>query len=517
MSIDLPVLNPIPDNIDEVLQHLLRYPALPEIGPWLVELIKSSGHLSTGDDMRWRLLCIVWLAAEFDLEQAWPYLMWLNQKEPVISTHLSQILIEATDDFNAHVQLANWIAEAQDERLKTFFQDFRPIPTQRKVPALMTALLTQPDHPKIGVWLDSFCQGTAEDTSKQLRPWRLLAATWYAAGFNASQGLAYLQRLGNGSSQLSGADNKLLMDAASQANAQATLVQMIANCGSPAIKTMLQEFGHPDLTGLVESVFESEPDYAHLSEASKGVKTDVETFQRNRAALEQAGIMPGPAQVLDLACGPVAAQTVLLSAAGYAAVGVDLDIPPGYLPLPGPLQWFKRKKYADVWKAATASYYQALASQAGLSLKWNKVKLELADPTRLRFSDSSFEAVICSHFLQHAPDVTGLLAEAARVLKPGGVLVADIRPYTSRLGAFTATATPWEHLLDTVISDVPLNKWREARYQAAIEKHFSIKTWETEADHKAQELLTPELQEELADYSSEELIRKQIFVVALKK
>ncbi|HMQ51456.1 MAG TPA: hypothetical protein PKD98_05110, partial [Anaerolineae bacterium] len=254
MSIDLPVLNPIPDNIDEVLQHLLRYPALPEIGPWLVELIKSSGHLSTGDDMRWRLLCIVWLAAEFDLEQAWPYLMWLNQKEPVISTHLSQILIEATDDFNAHVQLANWIAEAQDERLKTFFQDFRPIPTQRKVPALMTALLTQPDHPKIGVWLDSFCQGTAEDTSKQLRPWRLLAATWYAAGFNASQGLAYLQRLGNGSSQLSGADNKLLMDAASQANAQATLVQMIANCGSPAIKTMLQEFGHPDLTGLVESV-----------------------------------------------------------------------------------------------------------------------------------------------------------------------------------------------------------------------------------------------------------------------
>lgn len=517
MSIELPSLNPIPDNIDEHLQDLIRYPSAPELGSWLVELIKSSGHLSTGEDMRWRLLCIVWLAAEFDLEQAWPYLMWLNQKEPVISPHLSQILIEATDDFNAHVQLANWIAEAQDERLKTFFQNFRPIPAQRKIPALMTALLTQPDHPKIGVWLDSFCQGTVEDTSKDLRAWRLLAAAWYAAGFEADQGLDYLKMLTNGSKQLSGADNKLLMDVAAQANAVATLVQMIAGCDSPAVKTMLHEFGHPDLAGIVESVFGDEPDYAHLRDAINGVRTDVETFERNRTALEQAGILPGTAQVLDLACGPVAAQTVLLSAAGYSTLGVDLDIPPGYLPLPGPLQWFKRKKYADAWKAATADYYRALADQAGLSLKWNKVKLELADPTRLRFADGSFEAVVCSHFLQHAPDVAGLLAEAARVLKPGGLLVADIRPYVSRWGAFAATQTPWEHLLDTVISDVPLNKWREARYKAALEERFSIKTWITEEDHKAKELLTPELQEALADYSAEELTRKQISVVALKK
>ncbi|MCB0164592.1 MAG: class I SAM-dependent methyltransferase [Anaerolineae bacterium] len=516
----LPSLNPIPADIEAHIQRLLQNPGDPALGPWLVELIQNSGHMSTGDDMRWRVLCMVWLAAEFDVEQGWPYLMWLNMQEPVMSVHLSQILIEAVDDFSAHVQVANWMVDAQDEQLKTFFQDFRPIPAQHRLPPLMKALLTQPTHPKTGVWLDIFGQSTAEDKSQRLRPWRLLAASWYAAAYNPPQGLAYLRDLIDGAARLSPADNRLLTEAAAEANGLTALTQLIADCPNDQVKTILADFGHPDLAAVVETVFTNPPDYGHLADAVKQVPEEVETFKLTRACLEQAGLKSGSAKLLDLACGPLAGQTVLLAAAGYDTLGVDVDIPPGYLPLPGLMSWFKRNKYKSAWQEATASYYAALAQQAGVSLNWGKVKIELADPTRLKRPDGRFDAVICHDYLQHAPDVAGLLAEAARVLKPGGLLLADIRPYASLYGAGELVDPPWGHLHPTFIADTsqPLNKWREARFKTAIGHHFNIEQWLPENDPQAQTLLTPEVRATLPeDYGAEELTCRRIRVVARRR
>lgn len=513
----LPSLNPVPDNIETHIQRLLYNPSDPEIGPWLVELIQNSGHMSTGDDMRWRLLCIVWLTAEFDIEKGWPYLMWLNMQEPVMSVHMSQILIEAVDDFNAHVQVAHWMHEADDERLITFFQDFQPIPAQRKVPALMKALLTQPTHPKTGLWLDIFCRGTASDTSKFMRPWRLLAAAWYAAAYNPAQGLAYLQTLTNGAAQLSPADNRLLTEAAAEAKGLAALTQLITDCPNEQVKTLLADFGHPDLTAVVETTFANPPDYSRLVDAVKHTSEDVETFKRTLDQLEQAGLKPGSAKLLDLACGPLAAQTVLLASAGYDVVGVDSNIPPGYLPLPGVMSWFKRNKYKSAWEETTHAYYEALAQQAKISLNWRKAKIELADVTRLNLPDNHFDAIICHNYLQHAPDVTGLLAEAARVLKPGGLFLADIYPFAGLHGACEAVDAPWGHLHPTFIStiDKPLNRWRADRFQAALAKQFTIEQWLPENSNQAQQFLTPEIVTMLVnDVTEEELTCHRISVVA---
>lgn len=520
MSHALPSLKPIPDDIDEHIQRLLRNPGTPELEPWLVELIKNSGHMSTGDDMRWRLLCTVWLAAEFDVDTAWPYLMWLNMNEPTMSTHLSQILIEAIDDLNAHVQVANWIAEADDERLVTFFHDFYPIPPRRKLPPLMTALFAEPTHPKIGVWLDAFCRGTAQDSSDGMRPWRLLAASWYAAGFDADKGVTYLRALMDGSSTLPAADNQLLTEAAEQTNGLIPLVQLVATCPDERVKTILKDFGHPDLPALVVSLFDNPPDYAYLVDAVKNVQDEVDAFQRHLICLEQMAVTPGSAEILDLACGPLATQTVLLNSAGYKTVGVDLDIPPGYLPLQNPLQWFKRNKLKKAWQQATNAYFQALAEKAGLNLKWSNVEIELADLTRLEMKDNRFDVVVCHNHLQHEPNMSGLLSEAARVLKPGGLFLADIRPFAGLRGALQQnTQMPWGHLRGEGIpldSGQPLNKWREVQYRAALEKQFTIEQWAAELDEEARSLLTPEIQADLPGYQAEELVQKQIIVVAKK-
>lgn len=46
-----------------------------------------------------------------------------------------------------------------------------------------------------------------------------------------------------------------------------------------------------------------------------------------------------------------------------------------------------------------------------------------ADAERLAFADGTFAAVWCIHVLHHLPDVAAALAEARRVLRPGGVLL----------------------------------------------------------------------------------------------
>jgi len=47
---------------------------------------------------------MVWLAAEFDLDKVWPYLMCLNSGQPVISEHLAEILSDAANDLDCNVE-----------------------------------------------------------------------------------------------------------------------------------------------------------------------------------------------------------------------------------------------------------------------------------------------------------------------------------------------------------------------------------------------------------------------------
>jgi SAM-dependent methyltransferase len=517
MALTLPSLDPFPDDIEAEIQRLLQYPGDPALEEWLVELIRNSGHKSTSDDLQWRLLCLVWLAIEFDVEKAWPYLMWLNMKEPVMSAHLSQHLIDAVDNLNAHLQMAYWLANLPDERLVTFFKEFRLVPAQRQIQPLLISLFDHATHPTVGVWLAAFCEGARYNDGAYLRGWRLLAAAWYAAGFDPEQGLIYLRELTNNAQSLSPADNKLLMDAALDTDGLTPMIQMLALCPDSSVKAFLKDFGHPDLPTLADTVLQGQADYSHLVGSATQAAADVERFNHNLAWLKQVGISAKTAAILDLACGPLAPQTLLFNSAGYKTLGVDLDIPPNYLSPAGFKQWFKRRRHHQAWQKATTAYYQALAQQAKLKLKWGKVKLLLADLTRLDLADNSFEVVICANYLQHAPNVEGVLAEAARVLKPGGLFLADIRPYAALTGAFqTNPETPWGHLRQNSSPEQPCNKWRERQYRAALEKYFTLEAWLPETDPQAQAQLTPEIRAELSAYEEAELTRKQVMVAARK-
>ena len=46
-----------------------------------------------------------------------------------------------------------------------------------------------------------------------------------------------------------------------------------------------------------------------------------------------------------------------------------------------------------------------------------------ADITALPFEDGAFDAILCSHVLEHVEDDRAAMAELARVLRPGGWLL----------------------------------------------------------------------------------------------
>lgn len=101
-------------------------------------------------------------------------------------------------------------------------------------------------------------------------------------------------------------------------------------------------------------------------------------------------------KVLDIGCGPghIALQLVTQMPA-LEVIGVDLS--------------------ENMLKIAEE--HRAVCSQG------ERVSFEIADAKGLDFPDDSFDVVCSNTILHHIPDPVPFLAEAWRVLKPGGVLL----------------------------------------------------------------------------------------------
>src|SRR6185503_14353884 len=102
---------------------------------------------------------------------------------------------------------------------------------------------------------------------------------------------------------------------------------------------------------------------------------------------------PGLGDVLDLACGS-GHQTLAWSERGYRVTGLDFD--------------------RDLMLAGRARLARAGAQAAA----WTQ-----ADATSLPFRSASFDLVFNNSLLEHVPAWRAVLAETARVLRPGGVFV----------------------------------------------------------------------------------------------
>jgi ubiquinone/menaquinone biosynthesis C-methylase UbiE len=130
---------------------------------------------------------------------------------------------------------------------------------------------------------------------------------------------------------------------------------------------------------------------------------------RGRAAvIEWVDPTPGK-RILDLACGPGTLSYSLARdvSPGGEVVGVDLAA--------GMIELARREAPAEL-----------------------PVRFELMDLEHLRFPDGQFDGAACGHGLQFVPDLHLALAEARRVIKPGGRLAASVPVDPSQPGAAQA-------------------------------------------------------------------------------
>jgi ubiquinone/menaquinone biosynthesis C-methylase UbiE len=163
--------------------------------------------------------------------------------------------------------------------------------------------------------------------------------------------------------------------------------------------------------------------------------------------IELAGARPGM-RILDLACGPgnLSRRLAAQIAPGGELVGVDLA--------PGMIE---------------------LAQSAGIP----NARFEVMDIERLTFADATFDAVVCGHGLQFAPDLGRALREARRVLKAGGGLAASVPVAAAHEAAWNLVYTVLDRWLPPrpeVVDQKPTRETvgdPEAFRQAALDAGFA--------------------------------------------
>lgn len=220
-----------------------------------------------------------------------------------------------------------------------------------------------------------------------------------------------------------------------------------------------------------------------------------------------------PLRVLDLGNGRLRPQYTLLRAAGHQVYGVDLVNRP------------QRSTINAAYKVARRLYAWRLGVPAAAAAGETLV---CSDVGRLPFPDGYFDLTISMAAFEHFLDVPRVVAEVARVLRPGGVAWICLHLFTCPSGGHNVSFTEsplrhvppgvdaWDHLRQRKLPfTVPLNEWRQHQYLEAFGQELQVLTHYC-VTREGEEMLTPEIEAELAGYTRDELTCGALVIMARK-
>lgn len=265
---------------------------------------------------------------------------------------------------------------------------------------------------------------------------------------------------------------------------------------------------------------------------------DADTYIAFSSTLARHGRPLEGSRVLDLGCGTNAPMTLMLHSSGVSAVGVDshlgytwgLGIRPsryiGYVREAGLLKTVRKAAGELVYDR---HYYQTLSRHLGVAIDDGTLDLRKMAVEHLAFEDASFDVVHSNATWEHLAEVPAANREVTRVLRPGGLAYIEIHLFPSLSGGHDLPwivpgrlelggITPWRHLRDSAwTAPVFLNRWRERDYRHAFQSTpgLEVVEWTTEFT-EGEALVTDEVLGALPDYTSEELTKRSIVVVALR-
>jgi ubiquinone/menaquinone biosynthesis C-methylase UbiE len=103
--------------------------------------------------------------------------------------------------------------------------------------------------------------------------------------------------------------------------------------------------------------------------------------------------------------------------------------------------------------------------------------VRLADMYRLALADASFDTVVLQMVLHYAEDPAGVVAEAARVLRPGGRLIVIDLAAHQRDDLATRLAHRWPGFSDAVMHDLLTNAGLEWTDALTIAGPLDVRIW----------------------------------------
>ncbi len=119
----------------------------------------------------------------------------------------------------------------------------------------------------------------------------------------------------------------------------------------------------------------------------------------------------------------------------------------------------------------------ALARSRLARAEFAHCSVRLADMYRLALADASFDAVVLQMVLHYAEDPAGVVAEAARVLRPGGRLIVIDLAAHERDDLATRLAHRWPGFSDTAMRDLLIHAGLEWTNALTIAGPLDVRIW----------------------------------------
>lgn len=240
-------------------------------------------------------------------------------------------------------------------------------------------------------------------------------------------------------------------------------------------------------------------------------------------------------RVLDAGCGKAFWLTLLLHSAGAKATGIDTEYVEAGVSLGKYLSIAKengpeRALRTIVWDLFYAKpYFKALAAICPFPLDFKGVDARRMDVESPVFDDETFDLVVSHEVFEHIEDPLKALKDLKRMMKPGAVAYIYIHNYASLSGGHhiawkypdsepSDAVPPWDHLRENLYPEIPswINRMREAEYKKIFREEFEILDWRPRG-REGESLLTPQLRQELSEYSEDELLTKGFVVICRKR
>lgn len=291
--------------------------------------------------------------------------------------------------------------------------------------------------------------------------------------------------------------------------------------------------------GLGRTLREFKDLYGGIRAAARQVPSDVQKQLEQRAMVERTFRRLTGRELKGLTLVEVGAGQSLRAARCFAqhnrVIATDLDVYADGLDVGAYLEIMRRNGLKRAVKTAglrlvgnDRAFNRHLKRVLGVSTL-PQAEFRAMDATKLDFEPGSIDVIYSFHVFEHLPEPEAVLAEAKRVLKPGGAIFTHLHLYTSDSGCHDLRIIRgdhteigfWPHLRpaerEKIRNAAYLNQIRLAQWREIFECQFGSYDLETIRDDE----LRPELEKlraagELSGYSDDELLTRHLLATWIK-